>query len=149
MRIAPPPPKGLFPLLSGSDPYAQISLVSFVHRRAPGGAFYDYTARYGAVRDDDRITLRQTMFPGSWVDVPNPFKDLDKDKSKSKVDEVAGRLNLADQALFDTLIDAMHLRNLLDLPLIALSNGQTRRARIVKAVMKRPELLLLDEPLSA
>ncbi|KAF8994779.1 hypothetical protein BDQ17DRAFT_1330910 [Cyathus striatus] len=37
---------------------------------------------------------------------------------------------------------------LLDLPLVALSNGQMRRARIVKAILRKPELLLLDEPLS-
>jgi hypothetical protein len=36
----------------------------FAHRtRASGGAFYDYTAQYGAVRDEDRVTLRQSMFP--------------------------------------------------------------------------------------
>ena len=50
--------------------------------------------------------------------------------------------------LFNTLVKEMHLDQLLDLPLIALSNGQMRRARIVKAVLKKPELLLLDEPLS-
>src|SRR5271156_2361934 len=32
--------------------------------------------------------------------------------------------------------------------LLALSNGQTRRARIVKAILDNPELLLLDQPLS-
>lgn len=32
--------------------------------------------------------------------------------------------------------------------MITLSNGQMRRARIVKAVLKKPELLLLDEPLT-
>ncbi|EDR07691.1 uncharacterized protein LACBIDRAFT_298107 [Laccaria bicolor S238N-H82] len=37
---------------------------------------------------------------------------------------------------------------LLDIPLIALSNGQTRRARSARAVMKAPGLLLLNEPLS-
>jgi ABC-type Mn2+/Zn2+ transport system ATPase subunit len=37
----------------------------------------------------------------------------------------------------------------LDLPLVALSNGQTRRARVVKALLAQPELLLLDEPLGA
>ena len=45
-------------------------------------------------------------------------------------------------------MDKLGLKDLLDLPLIALSNGQTRRARIARAVMKTPEVLLLDEPLS-
>lgn len=42
----------------------------------------------------------------------------------------------------------MNLTSLLDLPLLALSNGQMRRARIVKAILDKPELLLLDEPFS-
>ena len=50
--------------------------------------------------------------------------------------------------LFETLTVQMDLASLLDLPLISLSNGQTRRARIVKAILDNPELLLLDEPLS-
>ncbi len=49
---------------------------------------------------------------------------------------------------FDELIDKVGLTSFLDLPLVALSNGQTRRARIVKAILSKPELLLLDEPLS-
>jgi energy-coupling factor transporter ATP-binding protein EcfA2 len=53
-----------------------------------------------------------------------------------------------DNILFETLVAQLELKELLDLPMIALSNGQTRRARIVKAILRKPELLLLDEPLS-
>ena len=52
------------------------------------------------------------------------------------------------KAIFDELSAKLDLSSLLDLPLVALSNGQTRRARIVKAILCQPELLLLDEPLS-
>lgn len=101
-------------------------MVSFAHRpRSSGGAFYDYTARYGAVREEDRITLRQNMFPDTAEHGPNTIND------------------------FDDLADKLGLKDLLDLPLVALSNGQTRRARILKALLSKPELLLLDEPLSA
>jgi ABC-type Mn2+/Zn2+ transport system ATPase subunit len=53
-----------------------------------------------------------------------------------------------DQEIFEFLVDKLELGELLDLPLVALSNGQTRRARIIKAIISKPELLLLDEPLS-
>jgi len=58
------------------------------------------------------------------------------------------RLSSEEEMLFNTLVKEMDLDQLLDLPLIALNNGQMRRARIVKAVLRKPELLLLDEPLS-
>lgn len=127
MRLSPPPKDGLYPFLFSSnppkDPHQSIALVSFAaQRRGAGGAFYDYTARYGAVRDEDRLTLRETL-----------FADDTSDSALAQLDLLAERLDL---------------KNLLDLPFIVLSNGQTRRARIAKALMSRPELLLLDEPLS-
>ena len=89
------------------------------------GSFFDYTARYGASWDtEDRTTLRQML-------------DITADKRSSKK-----------YTLVDQLIENMNLLSLLDLPVLSLSNGQTRRARIVKAILSQPELLLLDEPLS-
>jgi ABC-type cobalamin/Fe3+-siderophores transport system ATPase subunit len=118
-RIAPPPPTGLYPFLTASqrDPHDLIAHVSFSPQRsASGGAFYDFTARYGAVREEDRTTLRESL--------------------EGVVD--------------DTLAESLDLKRLLDLPLVALSNGQTRRARILQALMRtpKPEVLVLTEPLS-
>ncbi|CAP95684.1 hypothetical protein E8E15_003813 [Penicillium rubens] len=53
---------------------------------------------------------------------------------------------LHDENLLQQTISGFDLRNILDLPVSSLSNGQTRRARIAKAVLSKPELLLLDEP---
>ena len=140
LRISPPPPPpaGLFPFLSLAspprDPYSSVSFVSFVSRQhASTGHFYDYSARYGALRDDDRTTLRQSMFvvPANTMPLPSSRKG-DQD----------------DHALLEKLADKLGLTSLLDLPLVALSNGQTRRSRILKALLGRPQLLLLDEPLS-
>ena len=108
------------------DPYAKIGYVSFRQRSGSvSGSFFDYTARYGASWDtEDRSTLRQML-------------DITSDKGSSE------KCTLVDQ-----LIENMNLSSLLDLPVLSLSNGQTRRARIVKAILSQPELLLLDEPLS-
>ena len=112
---------GLYPFLASvaGDPYSRISHVSFRQRTGgESGAFFDYTARYGAIRDqEDKVTLRDTLKGGEQ------------------------------NTLFHALTEKIGLTPLLDLPLITLSNGQTRRARIVKAILDRPELLLLDEPL--
>lgn len=121
--------------------------MSFGNRQpASGGAFYDYTARYGAVHEEDRITLRQSMFPETIVDdLPREILEI---AQMNKPKKELTRLTAQEQDVFDELVEKMGLKPFLDLPLIALSNGQTRRARILKAVLKKPELLLLDEPLS-
>ncbi|KAE9388438.1 P-loop containing nucleoside triphosphate hydrolase protein [Gymnopus androsaceus JB14] len=128
-RIAPypPPPGGIFPFLTlaGLDPYSEVSIVSFGHRQQAGGAFYDYSARYGAVHEEDRLTLRQSMFPETIPPLRMPYEDPTVEES----------------ARFNELVAQMGLGQFLDLPLIALSNGQTRRARILKAVLKKPKLL--------
>jgi ABC-type molybdenum transport system ATPase subunit/photorepair protein PhrA len=101
---------------SGRNPHDLVAHVSFAPQRlASGGAFYDFTARYGAVREEDRVTLREYL---------------------GTVDEL--------------LAETLDLKRLLDLPLIALSNGQTRRARILQTLMRKPapEVLVLTEPLS-
>ena len=144
MRISPPPPGGPLPSLSLKPrPINEsVYLVSFAHRtRASGGAFYDYTARYGAVRDEDCVTLRQSMFPEE-----SGLESFIVDKSYHEREDVSSQGRRARR--FEELTEKLELKHLLDLPLVALSNGQTRRARIVKALLKQPDLLLLDEPLS-
>ena len=117
---------GLYPFLAktGVDPYTRVSYVSFRQRGgAEPGTFFDYTARYGAIREEeDRVTLRDTLSASA--------------AAKNQPE------------LLDVLVNQMGLTGLLDIPTITLSNGQTRRARIVKAILDQPELLLLDEPLS-
>lgn len=49
---------------------------------------------------------------------------------------------------FEELVQKLDLGSLLDIPKIGLSNGQTRRARILRALLADPRVLLLDEPLS-
>ena len=121
LRVSPPPPGGIFPLLEGRDIHECVSLVSFITRprSGSGGAFYDYTARYGALRDEDKITLRKSL-----------------NLSSSRTERL------------DSLAQQLELEHLLDLPLVALSNGQTRRAKILEALLESPKFLVLDEPFS-
>ena len=151
MRISPPPPGGPLPSLTLKSRLINeaVCFVSFAHRpRASGGAFYDYTARYGAVRDEDRVTLRQSMFPEESGLVQNSMKSFIVDKPHFERQDACSKLE-ARSRRFEELTQKLGLTHLLDLPLVALSNGQTRRARIVKALLEQPDILLLDEPLSA
>ncbi|KAJ9501523.1 hypothetical protein H2202_003317 [Exophiala xenobiotica] len=58
----------------------------------------------------------------------------------------AGEDGKVDMQSLDKVIEDLHLQKLLDMPVSNLSNGQTRRARIAKALLGRPKLVLLDEP---
>jgi ABC-type sugar transport system ATPase subunit len=52
------------------------------------------------------------------------------------------------QLLLERVIKDLRLTELIDMPVGNLSNGQTRRARIAKALLGAPEVLLLDGPFS-
>ena len=53
-----------------------------------------------------------------------------------------------EKALKKVILD-LRLEELVDMPVANLSNGQTRRAKIAKAILRRPEVLLLDEVCSS
>ncbi|KAE9371129.1 P-loop containing nucleoside triphosphate hydrolase protein [Stipitochalara longipes BDJ] len=51
-----------------------------------------------------------------------------------------------DHGTLERVIRDLRLGELVDMPVSNLSNGQTRRARIARALLGNPEVLLLDEP---
>ena len=150
---SPSPPGGLFPFLTlrstPLDPYKFVSLVSFSHRPKFQTGFFDYSARYGAVWDEDKRTLRETLFP----ELVEKIRRTELNLPEKPTEGVEGSEVKNQEVLLEWLIEKLDLKRLLDLPMIALSNGQTRKARIVKTLVGqlgvRPELVLLDEGLSS
>ena len=129
---ADPPRSRSWPFISKDTPVEErIKKVSFNTRlesTAPGavaGEFTDYTARYFSIRADEEaaLTLRKHLL--------------------KYIPQEGG-----DEGFLDKTVKALKLDNLLDIPLVALSNGQTRRARIARALLARPEVLILEEPFS-
>lgn len=136
---ADPPSSRSWPFIGASKPVEQaVKKVSFSTRLesnsylATSGEFTDYTARYYAIRadDEDAVTLR--------VHLEKHAKRTSKDEGKP----------LIVQRDLEKVTESLKLDHLLDIPLVALSNGQTRRARIAKALLSKPEVLILEGPFS-
>jgi ABC-type molybdenum transport system ATPase subunit/photorepair protein PhrA len=144
-RIYPPvPPPGPFPHLAvlqnapqsstgaDSSTLAQESSLSNTEqprrvrhlafaRPPPSGEFTDFTARYGALQEEDRLSFRETL------------SALQPAPTSAEIERV---------------VSMMRISHLLDLPSVSLSSGQTRRARIAVALLTNPALLLLEEPMA-
>ena len=88
------------------------------------------------------------MFPEESGLIRDSVKSFIVDKSATAHEQEAILWAEERKRRFEDLTAKLGLKDLLDLPQVALSNGQTRRARIVKALLEQPDILLLDEPLS-
>ncbi len=87
------------------------------------GEFTDYTARYGALQEEDQQTVRQ------------------------RLEQSFGPSEQAAKNVFEAMV-MLGMQHLFDMPYIALSSGQTRRARIATALMTKPAMMLLEEPMA-
>ena len=128
----------------GHDAVLHVSFAPQQDRRiSGGGGFTDYSARYGALWDEDRKTLRKSLLEALSLDpLPSPPTEFDTTRKDPSDEEKTRQWN----ERIEDLAERLSLVDKLDLPTVALSNGQTRRARILRQLLKMPTLLLLDEP---
>ncbi|KZT72370.1 P-loop containing nucleoside triphosphate hydrolase protein [Daedalea quercina L-15889] len=133
-RLHPNPPRGMFPFLGHRPPEKHVWFAGSLRGRNRG-EFFDYTARYGALRDGDGRTLRESYFP-DLVKHPESATRHHEEWRERRI------------ARLQRLVEELQVDPLLDLPLVALSNGQMRRARFALALLLHPAVLIMDEPLT-
>jgi molybdate transport system ATP-binding protein len=109
-------------------PAAWQQVVSLVSTRAPfkarpGGSDLYYQQRYEATAAEEVPTVREYLTAG-----PAPAPGL--------------------AWTYERVVTRLRLRHLQTQPLIQLSNGETKRLRLAKALLRNPVLLLLDNPLA-
>ncbi|EMD69571.1 hypothetical protein GGP41_001279 [Bipolaris sorokiniana] len=134
-----PPTARSFPYLLGPAitedkphlrfPERAIEYVGFdVERKAFGGAYL--SARYESLKEETDFTVQRYL---TGIVTMNPGEEELKAKSIRKED-------------MERVMQDLELERFIEKPVSMLSNGQSRRARIAKALLSGPEMLCLDAP---
>lgn len=134
-HVAIPPTGRKYPGLSerGLTEHQAIKYVGFDADRGSSvsgtsvrGAYL--SARYESRKEETDFSVRNYLLGNTHLNA------LEVDQST------------IDHTTLQDVTTKLNLSALLDMPVSNLSNGQTRRARIAKALMSKPALLLLDGP---
>jgi ABC-type multidrug transport system ATPase subunit len=117
--------------LSRRLPERAIEYVGFdVESKAFGGAYL--SARYESYVEETDFSVERYLRGQTSL---NPEEDWMRE-------------HMPDQETWDRVIKDLELEPLFGKPVSVLSNGQTRRAKIGKALLKRPKMLCLDAAFS-
>ncbi|KAJ6274625.1 hypothetical protein PSV08DRAFT_398866 [Bipolaris maydis] len=110
-------------------PERAIEYVGFdVERKAFGGAYL--SARYESLKEETDFTVQRYL---TGIVTMNPGEEELKAKSIRAED-------------MERVMRDLELERFIEKPVSMLSNGQSRRARIAKALLSGPEMLCLDAP---
>ncbi|KAF8438692.1 hypothetical protein BGX38DRAFT_906930 [Terfezia claveryi] len=90
---------------------------------AGGGGYI--SARYESLRGAEDITLEKWLISGASLNSDAKAVDL---------------------GTFGRVVRSLQLTDLLAFPVMTLSHGQVRRAKLAAALLNRPQVLLVDEP---
>jgi ABC-type molybdenum transport system ATPase subunit/photorepair protein PhrA len=141
-HVCIPPPARSHPYLESNEieqknhefrqPNRAIKHVGFdgeqgLGAQAPQTAYL--SARYESRREDTDFSVLEYLQGNTEL---NPLQQISK--------------KTFDDAALERVIRDLRLGDLINMPVSNLSNGQTRRSRIAKALLGSPEVLLLDEP---
>ncbi|EER40889.1 ABC transporter [Histoplasma capsulatum H143] len=148
--ICVPPTARSYPYLLSPGARAEVSSCDAAHaiqyvgfnvdqKQSAGGIRGSYmSARYESRREDTDFTLLQYLKDQTSLNPLVREKEDLREAGNIRTSESGEHLN--------QIIRDFQLQELLNMPVSNLSNGQTRRARIAKALLMKPEVLLLDEP---